>query len=1059
MREAPGSPSPARPERLPRGGPISWMARHSVAPNLLMLLLVLGGLLFSTRITQEVLPRAELEAISVKVALPGATPGEVERGIVLAIEERLQSIAGIRAVNSTAAEGLATVTAEIEAGEDRIAAYNAIQQEIARITTFPEDAEEPTVTLHAFERDVVMLQIYGDVDQRSLRMAAEHLRGELLAHDGISRVRIEDEQAMEIAIEIPRAQLRAYGLTLGEIADTVRRAALDRGGGTIEARSGDILLRVAERRETLDEFARIPVLADATGTVLRLGDIATLTEGFADSGTRRTFNGKPAIALQIYRTGAETPIGVSDAAREVLPAALSTLPAAVDIAVVGDQSEVYRDRMELLIRNGFIGLCLVLVLLSLFLEFRLAFWVAVGIPTAFLGTMLFLPQFGASINMVSMFAFILALGIVVDDAIVVGENIYEYLERGLAPVEAAVQGARDIAVPLTFSILTNVIAFLPLAMVPGWFGKFWIVIPIVVATAFLLSWIEALFVLPGHLAASGGLRRDRRPGPLARVQRAMSAGLARAIERLYGPLLALSMRWRYTTVAVMVLILALTLAWPLSGRMGFSLFPPIPRDIVSAQVTLPVDAPAAVAGQVADRVTAAAWEVIRENGGEAAAEGVAAKIDTRDLRFWVHLAPPASRTMEADEFTRAWRERVGDIPEARSSTFSSSFGGPAGDASLSLALSHRDTATLDRATALLAVRLAEYDTVRDVSVANAEGKTELAFRITEAGRALGLTAADVAAQVRAAFFGVEALRQQEGRNEVTVRVRLPEAERRSEFDVESLILRTPAGGEVLLYEIAEVERGRAAARISREDGLRTVRMTANVDPPEQVNLVVSALREEILPALARDVPGLGWRFRGAQESQREAMESFKVSVTLALLLIYAALAIPFRSWVQPLIVMAAIPFGFSGAIMGHMIMGMSLSIISVFGVIALGGVVINAALVMIDYANKARAAGAEPFEAIWRAGVRRFRPILLTTLTTFGGLAPMIFETSRQAQYLIPMAVSLGYGIVFATAIVLLLIPSLYLIVEDIRWLLNPRPPEPAAGARQKPERTPIAAE
>jgi multidrug efflux pump subunit AcrB len=451
--------------------------------------------------------------------------------------------------------------------------------------------------------------------------------------------------------------------------------------------------------------------------------------------------------------------------------------------------------------------------------------------------------------------------------------------------------------------------------------------------------------------------------------------------------------------------------------------------------------------------------VTEANGGDAVSRGIATRIKGSDLRFEVFLADPGTRPLSAFAFTREWREAVGEIPEARSSSFSSTFGGPGGDAGLEIALSHTDTVALSRAADLLAARLGQFSAVADIEAGVTEGKSELAFRLREGGRAIGLTAEEVAEQVRAAFHGAEAFRQQEGRNEITVRVTLPEEERRSEADVENLVLRTPAGGEVALHEIAEVERGRAAARIDRDNGRRVLKVTASVSPPERANLVIDALRDEVLPQLARDVPGLDWTFSGREETRRQAMASFVPSGALALLLIYGCLAIPFRSWVQPVIVMTAIPFGFAGAVLGHLIMGMSLSIVSVFGVIALGGVVINAALVMIDYANKARVAGADAFEAVWRAGQRRFRPILLTTLTTFGGLAPMIFETSLQAQFLVPMAVSLGYGIVFATLIVLFLVPSLYLIVEDVRWLMNPRPPDPRGGGQGPESRAPLAAE
>jgi len=1040
--------------RLRSGGPIAWMARHSVAPNLLMLLLVLGGLFMTGRITQEVFPSYESDTVTISVALPGATPEEVERSVILAIEEALGEVQGLDKITATASEGAASVIVELATDRDRRVAYDDIAQAVDRITTFPEDAEEPVTRLDARKFDVVDLQIYGQTDRYSLRMAAETIRDRLVQDPDISQVEITGTSALEIHVEIAQASLRAYGITLTQAAEVIRRAALDRAGGTLETRGGDLLVRLADRRDAPLDFERIPLIVSAEGTVLRLGDVAEVRRGFAESDTQAIYDGQPAVGIGVFRVGEETPISVSDAVTRLLPELRRSLPEGVDIAVSDDDSGVYRGRMELLLKNGFIGLVLVLVLLSLFLEFKLAFWVAVGIPTAFLGTFLFLPWTGASINMVTMFAFILALGLVVDDAIVAGENIYEYLQRGLAPLDAAIQGARDIAVPLSFSILTNIVAFLPLALVPGGFGKFFVWIPIVVATAFVLSWIEALFVLPAHLAAVR--RRKGRPGPMARVQGAISGGLAAFTERVYGPGLRVALAWRYTTVALMIAVFLVVAAWPASGRMGFGLFPHVPRDYAKIDVSLPVTAPFETAVAVRDRIIAAADRAIAENGGDALATGTYAIIEGAEVRARVHLRPPETRPMTTAAFTQAWREAVGPIPEARAARYSSSFGGPGGTAGIEIRLSHADQAMLAAAARELADTLGRFEAVRDPEDGFTPGKAELSFQLTEAGRSLGLSSADIGAQIRAAFQGIEVLAQQDGRNEITLRLRLPRAERETEAGIEGLLIRTEAGGEVPLYQVATVTRGRSDARITREDGRRIVTVSANVEPTDQTNRVLSTLEAEVLPRLEADYPGLAWRPGGRQQTQADTMQSFtRLSIPLTLLIMYALLAIPFRSYVLPAVVMAAIPFGFVGAILGHLIMGMSLSIISIFGVIALSGVVINAAIVMLDYANKARAAGASAEEAIRRAGLRRFRPILLTTLTTFGGLAPMIFETSLQARFLVPMAVSLGYGILFATLIVLFLIPALYMVLEDIRWLLNPRPrpaaPDQGGGAARPP--------
>ena len=624
----------------------------------------------------------------------------------------------------------------------------------------------------------------------------------------------------------------------------------------------------------------------------------------------------------------------------------------------------------------------------------------------------------------------------------------------MSRIDAATLGTRDIAVPLSFSILTNMIAFIPLALVPGWMGKLWLAIPIVVSLAFLMSWVEGLFILPAHLAAVARSDPNRRPGPLKRLQLIFSGGLDWFTRRVYGPLLRVAIGWRYLTCALMIALMLIVAAIPLSGRMGWGLFPEVPRDDSRAVVTMPIGAPVQATLAVRDRLIEAARQVIARNGGDRLAVGIQALVNGTRVEVRSYLTPPGLRPIGTAEFTSAWREAVGPVPAARAVRFESSWGGP-GATSLSIELSHADPQVLAAASADLARRLGELGPVRDPDDGFTPGKAELEFRLTERGQSLGLTSEDIGAQVRAAFQGTEALSQQQGRNEVTVRVRLPVAERRSEGDIETFLIRTPDGGMVPLLEAAETRRGRADASISRIDGQRVVSVTANVEPPEETNQVLAAATERILPQLVADHPGLSWSLGGRQAAQRDTMDSFLTfSVPLALLLIYVALAVPFRSYLQPLVIMMSIPFGFVGAVLGHLLMGYELSVISVFGIIALSGVVVNAGIVMIDYANKARAAGADAREAIWRAGVRRFRPILLTTLTTFGGLAPMIFETSRQAQFMIPMAISLGYGIVFATVIVLFLIPALYIVIEDVQGLIGRAwrflgwlafPPQPAS--------------
>ncbi|MEM7526505.1 MAG: efflux RND transporter permease subunit [Pseudomonadota bacterium] len=1027
-------------ERLARGGPIDWAARHPVVPNLIMIALVIGGLLAIANLRKEVFPQYDGLFIQVVVPLPGATPEEVVDSVLTRIEGPVSRVHGVGEITGHALDGRGELYFSVEDATSPDATLSEVQQAIRGVTTLPDDIERPIVRLNVNPKPIVDIHVHGDVDPVSLRRAAEIVEDRLLLQPEISTVAFKGAPDHEVIIEVPRTMLRAMGVTLGELALSIRQATEERSGGRISTTRGALQLRVDSSPDGIEALRRLPLVTGEDGAILRLGDVAEIRRGFEEQNVERWFNGQRSVMMEILRVGEETPLGIAAAAKRAVADAERVIPEAIGVTIANDRSTLFEDRVNLLLRNGFVGLSLVLLLLSAFLEIRLAFWVAVGIPTAFLGAFLLLPAADVTINMVSLFAFIVALGLVVDDAIVAGENIYEYRERGLAPVEAAVQGARDIAMPLSFSIITNIIAFIPLAMVPGWFGRFFYVIPVVVAAAFIVSWLEALFVLPGHLAAVK--QRERRKRGLARLRHTLSDGLGWFISRLYEPLLRVAVSWRYTTIALMIAILAVTSAYPLSGRMGFNLFPPIPRDVVRIQIGIDQRSPLEVRERLLRKVLAAIDAVAEEHGGDKLVRHVETVMRKSKLQIRAYLTRPSIRPLESTEFAEAVRDKLGTVPEARWTDLAARFGGGSDEVGVRMMLIHPQTETLRLAVEDLRETLRSFEAIKSTNTGFSLGPEQLSFRVTEAGRAMGFTASNVGEQVRHAFLGAEAYRDYENGNELTYRLLLPKDERRSEYDISTLILRAPDGREAPLFEIAEVTRRRVEGNINRWEGRRSVHVGAKLSPPELESQIVGALERDILPELGDKFPGLTVRFDGHENTKRETLESFVPSITIALLLMYAALAIPFRSWIQPLIVMAAIPFGFAGAIIGHLIMGMWLSVISIFGVIALGGVVINAALVMIDYANKARAVGASHEEAIIRAGTRRFRPILLTTLTTFGGLAPMIFETSAQARFLVPMAVSLGYGILFATFIVLFLIPCLYMMVEDLRWLANPKPRE-----------------
>lgn len=1019
-------------------GPIAWMSHNRVTPNLLMLVFLVGGLLTSWTIKEEVFPDFTLDQVNITVDYSGASPEEVEQGIVLAVEEAIRGIDGIDEITSIANEGTARISAELSSDAEAMRVYQEIQQEIDAITTLPEDAEQPQVYLASREREVLGVAVSGPVTEWVLREVAETVRDRLLQQPDISQLEMRGARDYEIHVEVDRDTLRRYDLTLDDIATIIDNSSVELPGGSLETTGGEILLRVKQRRDWAREFARIPVVATSNGGYLYLNDIAQISDDFEDDDSSQNYNGNPSIVLDIYRVGDETPTLVSAATRAVIAELTPELPPGVALNIDHDMSEVYQQRLDLLLKNAFIGLLLVLVLLGLFLEFKLAFWVTLGIPTSFLGAFLFLPAMDVSLNMISMFAFIVALGIVVDDAIIAGENIYERRQQGMAYLPAAIAGAREVSVPIAFSILTNIVAFMPLYFIPGTLGKVFQVVPLVVMTVFLISWVEALFILPAHLGHSNPEHRN----PLSRWvythQQRLSATLDAFIEQRYRPLLERCLRQRYFTVAIGLAVLFIVLSYAMSGRMGFSLMPRVESDRAVVTATLPYGSPIAKAQQVETRLRTAIEQVAEEIGRDQLLESIDAHIQENVVTIRLTLTDEGVRPVSTSELTRRWRAATGVLPNVESLRFESDLGGPGRGAGLTVELSHNDIDLLDTASAALAERLAEAPLVTDIKDGFLPGKEQLDFTLLPEGRSLGLSASDVARQVRNAFYGAEALRQQRGRNEIKVMVRLPETQRASEYDVEQLQVRTPAGAWVPLTRVAEVSRGRAYTSIERRDARRTASVTANIEPADQTNQVVALLRNEILPELLSRYPGLTYSFQGRQADTSDSVSSLRNSTLAALIIIYAMLAIPFRSYAQPMLVMVAIPFGAVGAILGHLLMGFSLSVISIMGIIALSGVVVNDNLVLIDYANRRRREGDTPYDAITAAGSRRFRPILLTTLTTFGGLAPMIFETSIQAKIMIPMAISLGYGILFATLISLLLVPSLYLILDDILNIWHP---------------------
>lgn len=1008
------------------------MARNSIAANLLMIILIAGGIWTIFNIQKEVFPQFQLDYVDVRVVYPGAAPAEVEQGILLPVEEAIRGIQGIKEIVSTANEGSGEISIELVAGTDRMKVFQDIDQAVNRIRTFPDDIEEPRVSLRSRQRDVMEISLYGNVDIWTLRKLGERLRNQLLSNPQITQVEMDNVPDYVTHVEIPRHNLRKYNLTLGEVADIIAESSEDVPAGAVEAGSGEILLRMQERKQWAEEFEKITIISSTSGAKVTLADIAVITDGFEETGFHGQFNKMPAVSMAIYRVGDQSPLEIEETVKQLMEN--YQLPPGVNYRIDSNRAEDYRERLSLLTENGLLAILIVLVILTLFLEYRLAFWVMMGMAISFIGGIIFLPLIGVSINMISMFGFLVVLGIVVDDAIVVGENVYEYRQKGLNFIDAAIQGTKDVAKPVTFSIITTIIAFVPLLFMPGETGKFWWPLPAVVIVILAVSLLEALFILPSHL---GHLKEKKKKRPwlnrLEGWQQRFANGFNKFIQNYYRPLLDLCLRFRYITFSAALALLIMIGAYAYSDHMGMIMMPEVAADEIEAGVRLPVGTTPLQAAKVAEEITRSTQEMFEKHNLYEVAEGI--KTNVRGQNFIdveVVMKPPDEREMTAKELIEIWRENIGNIEGVDQITFEAERGPGGYQQDISVDLSHSEIEKLEGASEAFQQRMQKFENTRDINDNYDKGKLQYDFKLLQEGRNLGLTSSDVGRQVRDAFYGALAMRQLRGTNEIEVRVKLPLEERRDIRNLEDFLIRTPGGVEVPLLDVVRIEEREAFTSINRRDGRRVVNVGMDVEPASAVSRVLASVQSEVLPQLQADFPGITWTFEGSQADMRESTDNLWSGFTMAMLIMYALLAMAFSSYTQPLIVMAAIPFGIVGAVIGHILLGYDLSLVSLMGVIALSGVVVNDSLIMIDYANKRREENVSIYDAIHEAGLRRFRPIILTTLTTFGGLTPIILETSSQAYYLIPMAISLGFGIVFATTIILVIVPCLYLMLEDV---------------------------
>ncbi|GGD11334.1 efflux RND transporter permease subunit [Aquisalinus flavus] len=1014
-----------------RRGLIAWFAQNSVAANLLMFAMLIGGLIVMDRTKAEVLPQIDPRAITVTVSYPGATPVEIEDGITRRIEEAVMGLEGVERVSSAAAESLGTVTLELSAFADAKSVKEDVQSAVDQLEEFPPaDANEPRVVVAESVSSVMRLVVAGNVGEKALKQTAENLRRDLLAEDGISLVTLQGARDYEIAIEVSEDDLSAYDLRIEQVAAAIRSSSVNLSLGTVRTSGGDVLLRTDNEARDAAALAEIVVISDRDGRRVRLGEIATIKDGFVEVPLINTYNGEPAVFLQINRAGDEDSFDV----RETVAAFLETYnpPSGIEVLGISDTTEIVGDRVNLLLRNAIMGLALVFVFLSLTLDLRLAFWASIGIPSAFLGGFILFGQF-TTINMTSLLGLIVVLGIVVDDAIVVGENIHEQQHRRGAGVLSAIAGAQGVFVPILVGVTTTMIAFGTLLLSSGMIGQVLRPVPIVVLSVLFLSLIEAFLILPGHLAHG----RDWSRGAMLGLKNAVQKGIDGIRDIVFVPLARLSVTFPYFVIAASIALLIATSGLVSGGHIRFIFFPTVEGDEITVALEMPAGTPFEQTEDAMQRVIDALETGV---GGEdtglyrSLSVTVGGRLSSgfgesgTELRSEIaiatlELAPANLRDLTSAEIERRWRAAVGQVPGIKSLTFESS--GLAAGADVSFNLSHPDDDALLEAVARLT---ADMDTIAGVSEIQSTaqpGKRQIEFALTPAGIAAGLTVDDLARSIRRSYFGEEVQRFQRDGEEVEVFIRFPENERRSLADLARLRIPLPNGSEVSLSTVASFEETRSFVTIDRVDGQRVVSISADVDEAVTTPGDVTAFIEgQFMEQLVSDYPGLRVSVEGQARDQAEEMASLIQNFLIAMLAIYALIASVLRSYIQPLVIMAIIPFGLVGAIFGHLLLGFDLSFPSLFGVVALSGVIINDSIVLIDYFNEREKEGGNRLDNIVEAVRRRFRPILITTMTTFIGLIPMISETSIQAQFLIPMAVSLAFGILFGSILILLLVPA-----------------------------------
>ncbi|PVZ68907.1 efflux RND transporter permease subunit [Pelagibaculum spongiae] len=1021
---------------------IAWFAGNRVAANLLMLMILVGGIMALPDTRKELFPNLSLDAISISTAYPGASPESVEGQVTDRLEAAIADLEGIRSMTSFSGEHGSSILLEVDYGFSVRVLIDQVKTRLDGVSGLPDDVEASRVKEISAKFEVARLVVSGDIDLRSLGALATRLREKLLEYPSVSDVEVTGLPDQEMLIELSRQTMQRYQITFSEVAAVVRASSLDLPGGSIQTSGGEVLLRGAGLRESVDDYQDLVLRAFPDGSRITLADIAKVSLKFVEDGQRIKHNGQPAVALKVNRVGQENILEISEAMHDLKDNHGMNIPQGVELSMWQDTSKYFRNRVELLTENAAIGLFLVFALLLLFMRLQLAFWVSCGIAVSFLGAFAVLPLFGGSINMVSLFAFILVLGIVVDDAIIVGENIYSKNQAGEEGLDAAINGAIEVAKPVSFAIATTIISFLPLLFLPGPSGKLILAIPLVVIATLLFSWAESLLILPAHLS-DGKKPNNYKRSRMVKVQDSFDGWLNRFLKNWYQPFLEKALFWRYATLSAFVGMFVISAVLLSSGWLNTVFFPSVDVDTPSAQLKLAVGSDSKDLEIGLYKLEQSAFELknrlAQETGQQQINDVVTQWSGDSSGMVLIELVDPAQRSFSGQQIIDRWRKLTGTVAEGARLDFTASTTKPGPD--INIELSGLSVEQLKRAAEGLKEALVAFPGVYEIRDSFQQGKQEVRISLKDEARDLGVTFNEIAAQVRQAFHGMELQQIQRGSDEIKVQLRLPEAERRSLWHLENLLINSPGGNAIPLQNLAEISYGLSSSRIKHYEQRRVLNVSAYVDPGiNKPKRIMNSLKKDgYLANVSQKWPGVSWSLSGQQRYRDEFTGYLKQGFTMAMLAMYVLMAILFRSYAQPILVMTAVPFGMVGALLGHLVMGVDVTLWSFVGMIAVSGVVVNDNLVLVDYVNRAREKGASLISALKAAGMARFRPIVLTSLTTFAGLLSLMFETSSSAQFLIPMAVSLAFGVLFATLISLVLVPSLYHLLHDWEhWLSNP---------------------